>query len=185
MMARRKPILCVDFDGVIHSYISPWINEFTIPDAPVPGALRWLWAATEWFDVQIYSSRSKTEDGRTAMMAWMCVHSVSEFGPDHPMCGHQDPDFVYPIKFAHEKPAAFLTIDDRALTFEGDWSDFGESPADLLSFKPWNKRPKPAPLAPYDDGRKPGTSKLVYDKERRTIVGGSQEIRPETDVPLA
>jgi hypothetical protein len=60
MNGRRKPILCCDFDGVIHSYTSPWIDEATIPDPPVPGALRWLWKATEWFDVQIYSSRSRT-----------------------------------------------------------------------------------------------------------------------------
>jgi hypothetical protein len=44
----------------------------------------------------------------------------------------------YPITFAHEKPAAFMTIDDRAFCFEGDWSEI--EPADLLNFKPWNKR---------------------------------------------
>ena len=136
---RKKPILCVDFDGVVHSYTSPWVDEETIPDPPVPGALRWLWRATEWFNVQIYSSRSKSEVGRMAMRGWMAVESVKEFGPDHPMCGDQDPDVPYPIEFAHEKPAAFLTIDDRAITFEGDWNDL--DPADLLSFKPWNKRP--------------------------------------------
>jgi hypothetical protein len=138
---RNKPILCVDFDGVIHNYTSPWVDEVTIPDPPVFGALRWLWAATEWFDVQIYSSRSKTLEGRVAMYEWMVKHSAREWDSTHPMV--QPLLEGYPIKFAHEKPAAFLTIDDRALTFEGDWSDFGESPADLLNFKPWNKRPKP------------------------------------------
>jgi len=136
-----KPILCVDFDGVIHSYSSPWVDAATIPDPPVPGALLWLWKATEWFDVQIYSSRSKTEEGRAAMRGWMKYHSLDEFSADHPMTGA---DSVYPIGFASEKPAAFLTIDDRAICFEGDFSDLGESPADLLDFKPWNKRPLPA-----------------------------------------
>jgi hypothetical protein len=125
----------------VHSYASPWINEFTIPDAPVPGALKWLWAATEWFDVQIYSSRSKTEAGREAMQTWMRRYSEIEFGTGHPMSWESGP--VYPITFAHEKPAAFLTIDDRAFCFEGDWSEI--EPADLLNFKPWNKRPKPEP----------------------------------------
>lgn len=131
----RKPILCVDFDGVIHLYTSPWTNAETISDGAVPGALRWLWEATKHFDVQVYSSRSKELIGRLAMLSWMINRSYEEFGHDHPMCG---PTAGYPITFAHEKPAAFLTIDDRALCFDGDWSKI--HPADLLGFKPWNKR---------------------------------------------
>ena len=133
---RTQPILCVDFDGVIHSYTSGWQGATVIPDPPVKGALRWLWRATEWFDVQIYSSRSKDVNALAAMQLWMEKHSVVEFGDDHPMAGRQIGG--YPISFAHEKPAAFLTIDDRALCFEGDWSEI--EPADLLHFKPWNKR---------------------------------------------
>ena len=132
----NKPILCVDFDGVVHSYITPWHRADIIPDPPVPGALRWLWNATEWFSVVIYSSRSKSEAGRNAMRLWMCGHSLDEFGPDHPMTM---PYELYPITFAHEKPAAFLTIDDRAICFDGDWSAL--DPTELLNFKPWNKRP--------------------------------------------
>jgi len=149
MSPRTKPIICVDFDGVIHSYTSKWIDETTIPDPPVPGALRWLWKATEWFDVQIYSSRSKLEAGRAAMLKWMIAESAKEFGIGHPMSGFDEErpvELAYPITFAHEKPAAFLTIDDRAICFEGDWSDL--EPADLLGFKPWNKRPSRA-LADY------------------------------------
>lgn len=131
-----KPILCVDFDGVIHSYTSPWMDVMTISDPPVPGALRWLWKATEWFDVQIYSSRSKDLGGIIAMWRWMTGWSIDEFGQDHPMSCAKMAD--YPITFAGEKPAAFLTIDDRALTFEGDWNEIDA--ADLLNFKPWNKR---------------------------------------------
>jgi hypothetical protein len=131
-----KPILCVDFDGVIHSYISKWTNAETISDAPVPGALKWLWKATEWFNVVIYSSRSKSASGREAMLRWMIDNSIVEFGDDHPMSAFNFE--IYPLDFASEKPAAFLTIDDRAVCFEGDWNDF--EPADMLNFKPWNKR---------------------------------------------
>jgi hypothetical protein len=135
---RYKPILCVDFDGVIHSYKSGWKGATVIPDPPVPGALKWLWKATEWFDVQIYSSRSKEPEAIVAMLVWMADHSTEEFGHDHPMAIHYGEPDRYPITFAHEKPAAFLTIDDRAFCFEGDWSEL--DPADLLNFKPWNKR---------------------------------------------
>jgi hypothetical protein len=132
---RNKPILCVDFDGVIHSYTTGWKGADVIPDPPVPGALPWIWKATEWFDVRVYSSRSKEPAGVLAMKRWMLEWSQKEFDADHPMCSDT---FGYPIECCHEKPAAFLTIDDRALTFEGDWSDL--EPADLLNFKPWNKR---------------------------------------------
>lgn len=140
-----KPILCVDFDGVVHSYTSGWQGATVIPDPPVTGALRWLWKATEWWNVQIYSSRSKDPVAREAMQAWMIVHSREEFGLDHPMSdmdGERDPGFQYPITFAYEKPSAFLTIDDRAICFDGDWSEIDA--CDLLNFKPWNKRVDPA-----------------------------------------
>lgn len=132
-----RPILCVDFDGVIHSYTTPWRGPEIIPDPPVPGALKWLWKATEFFSVHIYSSRSKDPVACDAMHHWMVQHARNEFGHEHPMA--QPPgQGSYPITFAHEKPAAFLTIDDRAVCFEGDWSAF--DPAELLQFKPWNKR---------------------------------------------
>lgn len=134
---RGKPILCVDFDGVIHAYTSPWTDAVTISDGPVPGALRWLWKATEWFQVMVYSSRSKEHRAITAMRAWMRVEAAKEWDHAHPMAFAYAPE-NYPIKFVHEKPAAFLTIDDRAICFEGDWSEL--EPSDLLNFKPWNKR---------------------------------------------
>lgn len=135
-MTKTKPILCVDFDGVVHSYTSGWKGELVIPDPPTDGALRWFWKATEWFDVQIYSSRSKYPGGPAAMRNWMAKHAAVDFSSDHPMCWPEGA--VYPITFAYEKPAAFLTIDDRAICFDGNWAEL--EPASLLDFKPWNKR---------------------------------------------
>ena len=39
------------------------------------------------------------------------------------------------LKFPTKKPAAFLTIDDRAICFDGTFP----STETMMSFKPWNK----------------------------------------------
>lgn len=53
------------------------------------------------------------------------------FSPDHRW------DYLHEeMHYPWFKPAAFLTIDDRALTFDGLWPNIDE----LKGFKPWNKR---------------------------------------------
>jgi hypothetical protein len=131
-----KPILCVDFDGVIHSYTSGWKGADVIPDPPVPGAIHGLRKAAEWWDVQIYSSRTSQPGGIDAMHNYLLNFAIHEFG------GKDEADrFMADISFPAQKPPAFLTIDDRAICFEGDWTELDF--ADLLNFKPWNKRHAP------------------------------------------
>lgn len=122
----NRPILLVDFDGVIHSYTSLWKGADVVADGPVPGAIRWLIDAADHFDVQIYSSRSKDPAGVDAMIQAIDAWAAAE--------GLEAP----PLSFPAEKPPAFLTIDDRAIQFNGDWSTL--DPRELLAFKPWNKR---------------------------------------------
>lgn len=129
-MASKKPILCLDFDGVIHSYTSPWTDAATIADPPVEGAIAFMLQALQHFDVVVYSSRSKDVRGVAAMVNWLRAHAGAAWyeTPDGP--GLED------VNFASQKPAAFLTIDDRALTFDGTWPTMDV----LKNFKPWNKK---------------------------------------------
>lgn len=136
-MSTQKRILLVDFDGVVHSYESGWKGADVIPDPPVPGALQWLFNALPMWDVQVYSSRTSQAGGRQAMHTWMVTHARRELGPDHPLSRETLID-DYPIKFPDQKPPAFLTIDDRAICFDGNWSAL--NPESLLHFKPWNKK---------------------------------------------
>ena len=53
-----SPILCLDFDGVLHSYTSGWKGARVIPDPPVEGAIDFLSRALDDFRVAVYSSRS-------------------------------------------------------------------------------------------------------------------------------
>lgn len=129
-------ILCIDFDGVLHSYVSGWQGVRCIPDPPVPCALDWLRglidpflvervpenAEPEW-EVCIYSSRSRQWGGRRAMKAWLRRWGLEE-------------SYLREIRFPTKKPAAYLTIDDRAICFEGTFP----SPDEMRAFRPWNKK---------------------------------------------
>lgn len=126
-----KPILCVDFDGVIHSYTSGWKGIDIIPDPITTGFFEWLETADPVFSVCIYSSRSKEARGIKAMQEYVSNAAIDHYGDNVPQ--HVDN-----LWYAHEKPAAFMTIDDRAVQFTGDWNKL--HPLDLINFKPWNKK---------------------------------------------
>lgn len=130
------PILCLDFDGVIHRYDSGWKGPLTISDDVTEGFFEWLDEATKHFKIVVYSSRSGEPGAIDAMMFWLADQRRKwrERGGKSP---HEFGEGVT-LEFADTKPAAFLQIDDRALTFTGNWSDF--EPLALLAFKPWNKR---------------------------------------------
>ena len=126
-----KPILCLDFDGVIHSYASGWKGADIIPDPPVPGAFKFIELAQQAFIVAVFSSRSYQPGGIEAMQDWFYNEMLADRWERIAAQTLLDQ-----IQWPTEKPAAFLTIDDRALTFTGEWPD----PEYLLMFKPWNKR---------------------------------------------
>lgn len=134
----QKPILCIDFDGVIHRYDSGWKGASFIPDPVVPGFFEWAEKAAQHFRLVIYSSRSKEPEAVDAMMVWLAEQCKAWRASS----GMHVIETPLSFEFATEKPPAFVTIDDRAVTFEGDWSDPRLDPAVLLTFKPWNKRAK-------------------------------------------
>lgn len=116
-----KPILLIDFDGVIHSYVSGWQGADVANDPPVEGAGRFIHRALEYFDVYIYSSRSRQPGGEDCMREYLFRH----FG-----------QIAFKVAYPLQKPAAFMTIDDRCFCFEGTWPDVQT----LREFKPWNKK---------------------------------------------
>lgn len=131
-----KPIVCVDWDGCVHSYTSGWKGADVIPDPPVPGALLFLYEALEHFRVAIFSSRSNQLGGIRAMKDYLRRYAISAlrdegmFRDDPMLC------WLDQIEWPTEKPPAFVTIDDRAITFTGEWP----SMQTLKEFKPWNKK---------------------------------------------
>lgn len=158
-------ILCLDFDGVLHSYKSGWKGPRTIPDPPVPGALEFLSAAVERFEVHIYSSRSRFFMGRRAMKRWLLKHLILlghlDLAHDHwwlrkiAATHHMEPwdheveraarELVGALHWPLHKPPAHLTLDDRAVTFTGSFPSL----QDIDGFRPWHTH--------NNNGRKPTT----------------------------
>jgi hypothetical protein len=125
-----KPIVCMDFDGVVHSYSSKF-NLYHIPDPPVPGAFDAIRRfQDDGWEVNIYSSRSNDRAALAVMRDWLTRWATIERSDDVAWTM----DVVFPM----HKPPATISIDDRGLLFEGDWSKF--DPRRLREFKPWNKR---------------------------------------------
>lgn len=121
-----KPIICLDFDGVVHSYVSGWKGARNIPDPPVEGALMFMGEALALgYDVVIHSSRARYWGGIRAMRQWLKQFSGMlwyDTGLEN-------------VRFVRWKPAALVTIDDRALRFDGKFPD----PREAAALKPWNK----------------------------------------------
>lgn len=118
----------MDFDGVIHSYTSGWKGADIISDGPVDGVFDFLEKASEKFQIAIYSSRSHQSGGIEAMRNWImdCIQDGAGVIPQ----------WVREVWWSDVKPPAMISIDDRAIQFNGVFPDVGE----LINFKPWNKK---------------------------------------------
>lgn len=115
---KNKKILVLDFDGVIHSYTSGWKGVDVIPDPPVSGIKELIDKLKDDFHIYIVSSRCSDEKGCLAIEKYLFENNI------------------FYNRVQADKPPAYLTIDDRALTFNGNCDEIYEQ---IKSFKPWNK----------------------------------------------
>jgi hypothetical protein len=146
----HKKTIVVDFDGVIHSYVSPFLEPDFIPDPPVVGAIDFLRRIMENpdYELNIYSTRNNYPHGIRAMQLWLKFWFMKEYGwatgaglgnqfqkhssllsPDHPN---------YWDYFPLTKPAGWVNIDDRVMCFNGLFPSFDE----INNFKAWNDADK-------------------------------------------
>ena len=136
-----KKTICVDFDGVIHSYNSGWQGADIIPDLPVTGAIEGLHRLCDdpEVEVAIYSSRSGEENGITAMKDWLDEwETVWRSERERVGITAEQPFLSKRCVFPESKPPAIVYIDDRGIQFNGDWDIL--MPERLKNFVPWNKK---------------------------------------------
>lgn len=129
----HKKLIALDFDGVLHSYTTPWTKAETISDGPTAGAMEFLRDLTndERFEVAVHSSRCSSQDGIDAISAWLQRNLEERFG-------YFDGGAIWSgIRVVDKKPSAWVGLDDRILTFVGTWPSLDR----LAAFLPWQKRP--------------------------------------------
>jgi hypothetical protein len=100
-----RQTVCLDFDGVLHSYSSGWCGAEVIPDPPIHGTRQAVERLRQLYRVVVLSSRCRTEAGRQAVASWLQRHEIEV----DEVCAHKPPALVY--------------VDDRAIRFRGDWDD--------------------------------------------------------------
>lgn len=111
-LARRT--ICLDFDGVIHSYRSGWCGAEVIPDPPIHGTKEAIARLRTRFRVVVHSARCATEAGHEAVQAWLIKHQLVV------------------DEVCRFKPPATIYVDDRAVPFRGDWQ---QTIADIHEFR--------------------------------------------------
>jgi hypothetical protein len=95
--------------------------------------MKFIWGATEHFRVAVFSSRTNQPGGLLAMQDWFSNY-FTQYWRNHASQSEIDAKIAL-IEWPTDKPSAFLTIDDRAITFDGTWPSYDK----LKKFKPWNK----------------------------------------------
>ena len=152
MSDKFRPKICIDFDGVIHSYERGWQNGL-LYGTVVPGFFDWCEKVRKSVELVIYSSRSDNPVAMIHMATWLRIQA--EIVAPNWQCTDM-PTIEHPVqrfldapraelllfRFANKKPAAWLTIDDRAICFNGDWSAPELTTDAILAFKPWNSTTK-------------------------------------------
>jgi hypothetical protein len=104
-IGRARLTVCLDFDGVLHSYRSGWCGSEIIPDPPVHGTRESVARLRQHYRVVVHSSRCHLEAGRRAVQHWLQKYGILV----DEVCEHKPPAHVY--------------IDDRAVRFRGNWDD--------------------------------------------------------------
>lgn len=106
-MTPNRVVAC-DFDGVVHAYTDGWVGHVPAAEPPPAGLVDFfMMLAARDLDIVIHSCRAITPEGKVGIEGWLAEHGLAEF-----------------VKaVTAEKPFAIAYLDDRAVSFSGDWLD--------------------------------------------------------------
>lgn len=96
----RKPVLAIDFDGVIHRYNQGW-KDGSIYDIPVPGVKESLEKLSKKYTLVIHSARARSKTQIRMIQDWLTKNNLSQY-----------------ISRIEPKIVAKLYVDDLGVTFK-------------------------------------------------------------------
>jgi len=111
-----KPILAIDFDGTLHNYKGWNDGKMGFPNE---GAVEFVKEAMPHFQIVVVSSRCNDPGGIEEIASWL-----DQYG------------FPQGLLVTDQRPPAYVSLDDRAMTFCGMWPQV----RDLMAFDPWWKK---------------------------------------------
>lgn len=120
----EKPILSVQFDGVLHDYEGKLWRMATrvVLGPPVPGSFTFLEKALDFFTVCVIGERNNDPLARRALWRWFKRHGW-------PIEHRRPAKLLFPVVM----PESFLVIHDRCFRFEGKFPE----PDLLTRFTSW------------------------------------------------
>ena len=113
-MKKFKKILLIDLDGVLNEYQGGFDKNF-IPK-PKQGAKEFLEKLNENYELKLYTTRNKLLASK-----WLVENKLD----------------IYFADITNIKELSWLVLDDRCLTFDGDYEN---SLKQIQNFKPWYKK---------------------------------------------
>lgn len=123
-------VVAVDFDGVVKEQV-PWNGCETINGDPI-ALERMIWELSELKDlgwkIIIWSSRCSVEMIQSWLKSYRCDHlfdaiNHNPWAPENLASARKIPATVY--------------LDDRGISFEGNWNGMAEK---ISKFKTWQER---------------------------------------------
>jgi hypothetical protein len=127
-----KKTVCLDFDGCIHKMKGWGDDEGDITGTLIDGAKEAIEDLRSDYKVVIYSVRCRTKKGRDGIAKFLSDNEIEVDGIES------------------DKPAAFCFLDDRAITFKGNWKTAVKN---IRGFKWWlegKSKDQPTPKKSYD-----------------------------------
>lgn len=122
-MIDARPVVMLDLNGTVHAYTRGWQREKPLYDPPTEGFKEWATEASEQFQLVIWPTHMNRARDLFLIKQWLKRHDLDKLDlkvVDHPPRGLR------------------LKIDDRAVSFTGDWKDY---PLEMIhNFKTWSGR---------------------------------------------